>query len=191
MKKLKWKTLVLALLLAALGTVSAGTLAYFTADDTAHNVITSGGVDIELVEKTYNDNNELIDWPKEGVTGVMPGESVPKIVTVKNKGETAAWVRVRADVTITRADGQPSDTSLIEINFDTENWTEKDGWWYCNEPVEGGETTEFPLFTEVTFKTAMDNPYQNCETEIDVSAQAVQVANNGETVMEAAGWPEA
>ena len=189
MKKLKWKTLVLALLLAALGTVSAGTLAYFTADDTAHNVITSGGVDIELVEKTYNDNNELVDWPEEGVTGVMPGEAVPKIVTVKNTGASEAWVRVRADVTITRADGQPSDTGLIEINFDTENWTEKDGWWYYSKPVKGGETTEFPLFTEVTFKTAMDNPYQNCTTSVDVSAQAVQTANNGETVMEAAGWP--
>jgi len=36
----------------------------------------------------------------------------------------------------------------------------------------------------------MDNLYQGCKAEIDVFAQAVQVANNGASALEAAGWPE-
>ena len=101
MKKMKLKALVLALLLAALGTVSAGTLAYFTAEEAAHNVITSGGVDIDLIERI----DETTPWPEEGVSGVMPGEDIAKIVTVKNTGASAAWIRVKVDVSITKADG--------------------------------------------------------------------------------------
>lgn len=185
MKKLKWKTLVLALLLILLGAVSAGTLAYFTAEETAHNVITSGGVDIELIERIDEDT----PWPEEGMDGVMPGEDVPKIVTVKNTGASDAWIRVKADVTITRADGTEGDPNLIEIDYDTANWTERNGYWYYNKAAAPGVETE-ALFTKVTFKTTMDNPYQNCTVSVDVRAQAVQTANNGETVMEAAGWPK-
>jgi len=35
----------------------------------------------------------------------------------------------------------------------------------------------------------MGNEYQNCTVSVDVSAQAVQVANNGADVLEAKGWP--
>ena len=37
----------------------------------------------------------------------------------------------------------------------------------------------------------MGNEYQNATATVDVLAQAVQTANNGESVMEAQGWPEA
>ena len=47
------------------------------------------------------------------------------------------------------------------------------------------------LFDEVHFDgPTMGNAYQGCEVNIIVSAQAVQVANNGATVQEAAGWSE-
>ena len=51
-----------------------------------------------------------------------------------------------------------------------------------------GERTE-PLFTKVTFSTEMGNLYQGSRAEIAVLAQATQVANNGETALEADGWP--
>jgi len=45
------------------------------------------------------------------------------------------------------------------------------------------------LFWEVVFSGVnMTNEYQNCTIEIDVDAQAVQTANNGSSVLEAAGW---
>jgi hypothetical protein len=37
----------------------------------------------------------------------------------------------------------------------------------------------------------MSNLYQQSKAILTIQAQGVQVANNGETVLEAAGWPDA
>ena len=46
----KKKVLAIALIVMMIAVASAGSFAYFTAEETAHNVITTGGIDIELVE---------------------------------------------------------------------------------------------------------------------------------------------
>lgn len=189
---MKKKLLILSLIVACLAIIASGTLAYFTAEDTAHNVITSGGVDITLEEWAEDPDGGETLIPFENVTGVMPGAEVSKIVTVKNTGASDAWIRVKADVSITLAEGVTGevDLSLLKIDYNTEFWTlnEDDGYWYYNTYTKPGEVTE-PLFTTVTFDVSMGNLYQNSSASVDVSAQAVQTANNGETVMEAQGWP--
>jgi len=199
MKKLKWKTLVLALGLAALGTVSAGTLAYFNAEEITHNVITSGGVDIALIEKTLDENGKEIDWEdlnkdpdgEDVVPGVMPGEDVMKKVWVENTGASKAWIRVKLTKTVTPAEGValPDGGAMISYTIASQKWQEKDGWYYYADPVNPGSGTEL-LIESVHFDKAMGNEYQSCTASLDVSAQAVQVANNGASAMEAAGWPE-
>ena len=52
-----------------------------------------------------------------------------------------------------------------------------------------GNTTEY-LFSSVKFSESMDNMYQYSKAIIEVTAQATQVANNGDSVLEAAGWPK-
>ena len=44
----KWKTLVISLLICCLAVGASTTLAYYTASEQAHNVISSGGIDIAL-----------------------------------------------------------------------------------------------------------------------------------------------
>ena len=74
--------------------------------------------------------------------------------------------------------------------MNTEDWTElEDGFYYYNDVLKAGDTTS-PLFTSVIFDKSMGNLYQNCTVNIDVQAQATQVANNGTNVFEAKGWPE-
>jgi hypothetical protein len=51
------------------------------------------------------------------------------------------------------------------------------------------ETTT-PLFETVKFSGAIGNDYQNSTVELQVFVQAVQTANNGGSIWEAAGWPE-
>ena len=52
------------------------------------------------------------------------------------------------------------------------------------------QETAHNVITTVTFDAAkMDNIYQNCTAKIEVQAHAVQVANNGDTVLDATGWP--
>jgi len=189
MKKMKLKALVLALLLILLGTVSAGTLAYFTADETAHNVITSGGVAIELVEQ-IDEAGTL--WPEKGVTGVMPGENVTKIVTVKNTGASDAWIRVLLTKAVLTEAGDSLDSGKITYEINP-GWVRneadpKDEYYYYTEKVSPGKSTG-PIIKAVRFDAEMGNEYQNCTVSVDVSAQAVQVANNGADVLEAKGWP--
>ena len=184
----KWKIVALCTVLACLSIVASGTLAYFTAQETAHNVITSGGVDIQLHEFSERGNEELVPW--EDVDGVMPGAEISKIAVVENTGASAAWVRVSVTKTITLARGVQGtpDPSLLKLNINTTDWTEQGGYYYYNHSLLPGETTT-PLFTTVTFAPEMGNMYQNSNAEIEVKADAVQFANNGDTVLEAQGWP--
>ena len=186
----KWKIVALCTVLACLSIVASGTLAYFTASETAHNVITSGGVDIRLHEFSERGNEELVPW--QDVDGVMPGAEISKIVTVENTGASDAWVRVKVDKTIILADGDKGNPEVMKLDIKDAFWTEQDGYYYYNDPLAPGETTP-PLFTIVTFDPKMGNEYQGSTAHIDVKADAVQVANNpveGNNVLDAQGWPK-
>lgn len=168
--------------------ITSGTLAYFSDDAKADNVITTGGVDIELKEMAIpEDGGDPV--PFEDREGVMPGMEISKIVTVVNTGESPAYVRVKVgkEIVLSNGSSENVDSSLIYYNTNTKDWTEKDGYYYYREAVEPNTETT-PLFTTVTFDKEMGNMYQNCTAHINVSADAVQVANNGSSALEAAGW---
>lgn len=195
---MKRKLLILSVLVICIANLAAGTLAYFNAEDTAHNVITSGGVGIKLIEKTKSDDGDtLVDFPEGGLTGIVPGTSASKIVSVENTGSAAAWIRVKVETTITGSDKEAlaleigdDDNKIPVITFTPgENWTlGEDGYYYYNKSVAAGDSTG-TLFEEVNFAPQMGNEYQNCTANLVVSAQAVQTANNGESVSDANGWP--
>ena len=101
---MKRKFLILSVLAILVAILAANTLAYFTADTKAHNVITSGGVDIVLNEWANEDRTE----PFEDRTGVMPGTKVTKIVEISNTGTAPVWVRAQVQLEV---DGAPPSTS--------------------------------------------------------------------------------
>lgn len=186
---MKRKLLILSVLAICVATLAAGTLAYFTAEGKAHNVITTGGVDIEVREWANDDKTE----PFEDLTGVMPGTSATKIAEVANTGASEAWIRVRVEKKISpqlETDaGAEVDPDVVTLDINTKAWTDGgDGYYYYNEPVKPGEVTA-PVFTAVTFAPQMGNEFQNAAATVDILAQAVQTANNGASVMEAQGWP--
>jgi len=189
---MKKKILYIAAIVICLSLITGGTYAYFTTADTARNVITSGGIEVKVVEQQLV-NGTLQPYPSQPIP-VMPATTVSKIVSVQSS-EQAAWLRMNFTLTVYDAEGKemeiPADEleKVIVIEVDATNWTLKDGWWYYNTAVKGGETTK-PLFEEVEFSGPhMDNKYQLCTVVIDVTAQAVQQANNGATVWKALGWP--
>ena len=185
---MKKRFLLCALLVLCLNFTVNSTLAYFTADTQVHNVITTGEINIELVEMAENDKGELV--PFKDVDGVMPGRAVSKIVYVTNTGASDAWVRIKLDMGVKLSREGEADLSLINLDLNTTDWTEKDGYYYYNKVLAPGASTE-PLFTEVTFDKQMGNVFQGSVVSIDVYAQATQVANNGATALEAKGWPAA
>lgn len=179
------KRLIIILLVLCVTLGMGETMAFFNADDTARNVITTGNIEIELIETDANGD------PFVNASDVMPGSKVAKVVTVKNTADNSCWVRIDVDKEILLAEGKSgtTDLSLIRMDFNTEDWMEKDGCFYYKNILNPGETTE-PLFTTVTFDTAMDNLYQGCTAAVKVDAQAVQSDNNGNSVLDANGWPE-
>ncbi len=192
---MKRKIALISVIILCLAIVGSGTIAYFTAEDYAHNVITTNGIDIHIVEKTKGENGALVDFPKEGIHGGMPGTEVSKIVSVMNDGGDSAWIRVRVTHKVTGNDGSELPTTLndgtpvMSYTVDSAKWMEKDGWYYYRLPVDADASTS-TLFEEVHFAEWMGNEYQSSTMNLIVYAQAVQTDNNGSTVMDAKGWPE-
>ena len=190
---MKKRIFALAIVMTCLSILASTTLAYFTDIGTARNVITSGGIGIQVIEQQLVDGT-LQPWPETPVP-VMPGTAVSKIAKVKNL-EEPAWIRLNYTVTVYDASGKVMDVpadelaKVILIEPDSAAWTQKDGWWYYKTAVNTGETAA-PLFEEVVFSGPyMDNKYQLSTVVIDVNAQAVQKVHNGDTVMDAQGWPK-
>lgn len=185
----KRRLVLLALALCIAAVTATGTLAYFTAEETAHNVITTGYLDMILHETTTGGK----PFPEEGLDNLMPGMVVDKRVTVENAGTVDFYLRVALDEEITPAQGVQAELNFDHITLDIneDDWTlAKDGYYYYNSAIKAGATTE-PLFTTVTFEPEMGNEYMNAHVEITVRAQAVQSRNNGDSPLTAVGWADA
>ena len=184
---MKRKILCLSVIAIMLAILAAGTIAYFTAEGRARNVITTGSVEIEL--KEWADDNKT--EPFKDLEGVMPNTTVTKIAEIKNIGKSDAWIRVKIQKSIElKYDGTP-DTDLVELNLNDTDWITDGEYYYYKNALKPGETTT-PIFTSVTFKAAMGNEYQGAKATVDIYAQAVQTANNPATngdVKTVKGWP--
>lgn len=183
----KRKIMLIAAVVCCVMIVAAGTLAYFTAEEKAFNKITTGKLTMLLHDETTGG----VPFPEGGINNIVPGDEVDKLVAVENTGSVDFYTRVSIEKIIVAADKQTKlGFDNITLNINTVDWTEKDGYYYYNKPVKPGETTK-PLFTTVTFGTALDNEYMGAHVEVNVSAQAVQSKNNGSSALTAAGWTEA
>lgn len=187
--------IVTVLLIALLLTAVGGTLAYYTAEGRARNVITTGTIGVEVTETCLNEAGEEVLYPEEPVD-IMPGVSVSKIVRITAAADSAqCWVRAKVEVVIRDASGaemphtEEELAQIMTVDAGGESWTERDGWFYYAEAVEGGETTDV-LMREVAFSGPnMTNRYQGGIVEILVTAQAVQTAHNGTAAVDAV-WTE-
>lgn len=193
---MKRKIWIIVLALISIASMASSTMAYFTGEDRAHNVITTGGVHVALVEQQRT-GDTYTPFPKEGVTGVLPGTSISKIVSVENTGSAPAWVRIRLTASIENAQGEAlppvleDGTSVMSMEL-LPGWVVgPDGWLYYREPVAvDGATT--PAFEAVHMAAEMGNVYQESTCDLVVEAQAVQSDNNPLTgeLWEIPGWPE-
>lgn len=181
---MKKKLITAALIVVCLSLSAYGSLAFFSTEEIAHNVITTGNLGIEVVE--WADEEKTVPFAQP-VEGVLPGSEVIKIAEIKNTGEGDAYVRVRVFTEVYDAQGKALEASPVVLDFNTDDWTLKDDYYYYNLPLKAHESSA-PLFSKVVFEVTMDNRYQNAKAHIIVKAQAVQSANNGASVFDAIGW---
>lgn len=193
-----WAAAALAALCAA---GVAGTAAYRTAVHRTRNVITTGGVHIALHE-TYDSGGKTADWPlAAGLAGLVPGQTVSKVVYVTNTGQSPAWVGVRVHTALTLADGNAADPAGLVRTvgpgagtdaYNTAAWLyDAAADRYCyRTPLQPGASTP-PLFTGVALSDRMDRRCAGAAVTVTVGAMAVQSKNNGTGPTLAAGWPAA
>ena len=184
---IKKRVALIAAIVCCIAMVAAGSLAYFTAQETAKNVITTGALKMALHDETTDGK----PFPEDGISGVVPATTVDKKVYVENVGNVDMYVRIALDKVITPAKGTQAelDFSNITLDIDSSKWTEKDGYYYYNRALKPGEKTE-PLFTKVSFGAELGNDYMDAKVVIDVDAQAVQSKNNTDSALDAKGWPK-
>ena len=101
------------------------------------NNVGMGNVSITLVE-TQMDPVEHRILPFEQDRTILPGETVSKIVNIKNEGEPA-WIRARLDFS-TKAEVNLNEEDCVFA----EGWIRKDdGYWYWPKEVKTGESVEW------------------------------------------------
>ena len=187
---MKRKLLLLSVMVICVAIAAVGTLAFFNTEAVAHNVITTGGVEIAVQEWADEGKTQ----PFKDLSDIMPSMTVTKIAEIRNTGASAAWVRVKLTPAIELADavlpdGFTVNTGLVKPDVNTDDWTEgEDGYFYYKEALKPGETTA-PVLNSVTFDVAMGNEYQGATATVDIVAQAVQKDNNGDSALTAKGWP--
>lgn len=181
------KLLTLAVLVCCAAILAGSTLAYFVAEETAYNVITTGSLDMKLHEETTGGK----PWPEEGMSDVNPGTDVDKIVYIENTGSIDFYTRISLDKEIIPAEGVTAelDFTHITLDIDDEHWIEQDGFYYYYRALKPGEKTE-PLFTTVSFGAELGNEYMYAKVIIGVNAQAVQSRNNTDSPLTASGWSQ-
>ena len=158
---MKKKILSICLVAAlAVTAVVGGTMAYFTDKDNATNTFTVGGVKIDLIEQQVNKDGTALEAFEQGkvlmpIVGSAQGEKddfgqpkaknyVDKMVTVKNTGKSAAFVRAYFAIPSALDDGfeESFNASMNILHFNFGNKVNEDGTvvtTYNNEWLWGSE----------------------------------------------------
>ena len=215
----KKKIISLCLVVCLLATAIGGTLAYFTDTEAVKNVMTMGNVDIEQIEQErspagglqpYTQNQTLLpmggyDWEEVTVNGdsflVLASENaLDKIVTVKNKGNSDAYVRtivaLEAGKTEDEAKSVWDKNLVVSYNYDSTQvicednnlFVQIDDTWFVivvytyGDAIAAG-TESVPSLTGVGLypeTTQEDVANLEGDYEVLVVSQAVQASDMGD-----------
>ncbi len=178
----KRKIILLAALLVMVAILGVGgTLAYFTAEDSATNTFTVGNVKIELTEPNWEEAED-----------VYPGQVLPKDPKVTNVGTNPCYVRIAVE----GLDVLGKDDLLIKVGELGTDWVlHTDGYYYYTKVLEKDAATT-AVFETITIPTALTNDKgEEYEASYDINVKAYAVQAQGapdgtDTVAEIAAWFE-
>lgn len=200
MKMTKKKVLVVALAVCLVAILSAGTLAWFNAQDQVVNYFQVSTDDVtqdpdfklDLFEHEYN-GEELdpnVEVEENTYKDVAPGDELPKDPTVRNDGSYDQWVRVTinlndyAEWAAVLGDGFEFNEYFVDFNRD----------WVLDETTKGTDTLVFYLNKKLAageesniFKAfaipGEEFTVENMPTQfkMKIVAEAIQADNTGDS----------
>ena len=171
MNKKKLIPLLSAVALVAVIGVGS-TLAYFTDNDAANNVVTMGHVNIELDEPEFSAENE-----NNTIKNVVPNQTITKDPTITVvAGSESCYLRAKIEITELNAE-QIAD--LLENTNIGEDWVlAEDGYYYYQNSVsKSNEDQTVDLFDTVIIPAEWGNEVADMTFEINVTAEAIQADN--------------
>lgn len=181
--KSKSRLLLIAIAAILVTALTQPSLAYYTTFGKATNVVTSGGVQMQIHEKTADGSA----FPAEGVY-IIPGDIVSKQVSVENVCNHPFYLRVK--LISSSSNEALSAEECLKMDINTNDWTYHDGFYYFNRILQPGETTPL-LFSQVEIVgSKVDQTHIGSALHLTVNAYAVQSENNpADFPWEASGWP--
>lgn len=137
---MKKKILSIALVVAMVAVIAAGSLAYFTDKDSATNTFTSGNVAIDLTEE-FEQGAKLLPATGSAQANTLKN-GVEKKVFVTNTGSEDAYVRVHIAIPSVLDEGDPdfdAKNNVLHFNYASES-IGADHWDWSKQtgaPYEG------------------------------------------------------
>ncbi len=171
----------------------SATLAATTVRARTTNVITTGSVKVQLVQKTTNENGEVLDFTPTELLEIVPGARYSQMPYAQNIGTEECYVRMLVQTRTIAADGETILPNAIVLDIDSSQWVlDDEGWYRYVGVLSSGEETAVPLFTSVSFPLSMDNSYLGATMEITLAVQGVQAEYNlyEDSVLEVQGFPQ-
>lgn len=166
---------VIVFLVSSVGTAQAA----WRVTNTSTQEIDLSGVKAMIIEEYEHAND------------VYPGNTVDKIVDVKNTGESDAVVRLKVEKAwgVRLEDGElavnetlPTDNILIDYNDVYWLYDATDNYFYYKGLLEPGEITLEPLFRSFTIDENSTNEYMGHDADILVTMDCVQASADGVSV---------
>lgn len=165
---MKRKLLALPFLLCMLFSMPAQA-AETTYKTEVQNNISLGQVAIDLSEYQLDKDGKEI--PYANPRKIIPGETVSKIVRIKNLGNDA-WIRVKAEYTAEEGINGFTDENL---QLSGDKWERHGDYYYYKEPVKSGNSVDF--IKAVTIPEEWGNIYADKTLSINITSEAVQERN--------------
>lgn len=210
-------TLVVTSVLLVAALVIGGTLAYFTDTDEATNTFTAGNVKIQLIEQERDGKGGLKEFTQNKVLMPIVGSAqgkkdelgqpvaknyIDKIVTVKNTGASAAWVRAYFAIPSALDDGKENfnaGLNILHFNFGNNDgkttynvqwlWNSEantSGWNYFETNIDGVPYNVYyadyykPLAVGATTEQFVSGVY--LDKDVSHDGAKYTITRNGETV---------
>ena len=107
---MKKRIFYIAAILICLSLTTGGTLAYFNTTETATNVITTGGVSIDVLV------NGSLESDSDEPIPVMPATEVDRSITVRSNKQ-AAWIRVNYTLTVYDAENKKMENNKEDVTI--------------------------------------------------------------------------
>ena len=177
MKKAKKLTVILTVLGICMLS-GAGILGYWKMTGNSGNILTMASFQNQI-EEEYRIPDK-----------VDPGQTIDKVVNVKNTGTADSRIRVK----LRKMFGERTkngrfledpelDPEMILIQCNDRYWKQmQDGYYYYTEILKAGNRTKEPLFESYTLDKMAGNEYRKKEARIVVTMEAVQAQDVAEEI---------